>query len=315
MNHARRTAPDAPPAWYRRLFRRTTRQRPPSAAVVIHAPSLKPWELRTLVLLALLILLAVIAAAAAISYSHMHDWAKLNGEQPWRAILSPIPVDGAIAAGGIVIFVDARLRNPRDWVAYLVVIISVAWSVFANVAHDWVSELAAKMIAAWPPIALAATVELLLRLTRRLRERSDRVRQETPAEDDGVEPDAPSTPEIVEPVVVEPEAVPVEPDPVPAVESVPAPVADVTSSEIASLTEEMHEAGWTPEQYATVGKAMRGYLEKVDSNLTGSELWQAVAIRYFGAVGPDTGTGRRVVQEYKADRARASEAAGMSGRE
>jgi hypothetical protein len=39
--------------------------------------------------------------AAAISYSHMLDWAKANGDvnaHEWRAYLFPLSVDGAIVA-------------------------------------------------------------------------------------------------------------------------------------------------------------------------------------------------------------------------
>lgn len=324
MNTARRSAPDAPTVWYRRLIRRTTRQRPPSAAAL--PPRLKRWELITLVSAALLVLLVVIAAAGAVSYSHMHDWAKANGEEPWRAILSPIPVDGAILAGSIVIFVDARLRNRPDLFAYLVVGVSIAWSVVANIAHDWVDHVAAKLIAGWPPVALAATVELTLRLTRRLRERADTTVEPQPEGEpvgDAVrgnevapEPEPlPRSLAVVETAAPEPVTVApaIEPEPEPE----PEPVADATESEVDSLTEDMHEVDWAPGKYRTAGAAMRAYLEKVDPDLSGAELWTRVAVRYFGATGADTGTGRRIVQAFKADRARAAErsATGPGGKE
>lgn len=282
MSLARRSAPDAPP-WYRRN-RRAARQR---STVVAPVP-LGHRELTTLVTLAVLALVAVVVVAAAISYSHMYDWAKINNEPEWRARLSPISVDGAILAASIVAFADSRMRHRPDWLAYAVVVFGILWSVFANVAHDWTHWLAAKLIAGWPPVAMAATVELLLRFSRRLRERSD-----TPAPAPATERRRPEpTARHVAAPVVEP-ATPQETEP---------------DTGAAELTAAMRAAGWAPSDYSNIGDAMRGYLEKVDPETTGADLHRLVAVPFFGAT-KDTGRGRQVVREFKAAQA----AAGTGG--
>jgi len=109
-------------------------------------------ELITIVALVLLALTAVIAVAVAISYSHMFDWALANREPRWRAHLSPISVDGAMLAASLVMYADARMRNRKDWLAYLTMLAGIGWSVLANMNYDVVSTAAAKAIAAWPPL-------------------------------------------------------------------------------------------------------------------------------------------------------------------
>lgn len=289
---ARRSAHDAP-SWYRRFPRRATRQvAPPKSA----APaSLGRRELITLVVLALLALLAVVVVAAAISYSHMYDWAKINKEPEWRARLGPLSADGAILAGSIVAFADSRMRNRPDWLAYVIIAVGIGWSVFANVAHDWQHWLAAKLIAGWPPIAMAATVELLLRFARRLRERSDEE-----AERERRRADKPVPAPRARPVVEKPAA----PEPV-------AEVAEVDGAD--TLTQEMQDAGWAPTDYRTVGDAMLGYLAKVDPTASGADLHRLVAVRFFGADpdSKDTGRGRQIVRQFK----NAQAAAGASGKD
>lgn len=293
MSFARRSAHDAP-SWYRRLSRRAARQAAPPKSV---APvSLGKHELITLVILALLALLAVVVVAAAISYSHMYDWAKLNHEPEWRARLGPISADGAILAGSIVAFADSRMRNRPDWLAYVIIMVGIGWSVFANVAHDWQGWFAAKLIAGWPPVAMAATVELLLRFARRLRERSDEEaeRERRRADKQVLAPRA-------KPVVVKV----AETESVGEVETVPA-------SDVDALTQEMRDAGWAPADYRTVGDAMLGYLAKVDPKATGADLHRLVAVPFFGAdPAKDTGRGRQIVRQFK----NAQAEAGASGKE
>lgn len=292
MSFARRSAHDAP-SWYRRLPRRAARQAaPPKSAAPV---SLGRRELITLVVLALLALLAVVAVAAAISYSHMYDWAKINKEPEWRARLGPLSADGAILAGSIVAFADSRMRHRPDWLAYVIIMVGIGWSVFANVAHDWQHWLAAKLIAGWPPIAMAATVELLLRFARRLRERSD---EEAERERRRADKPVPA-PRTAKPVA-EKSATPEPSDPATEV------------AEVDSLTQEMQDAGWAPRDYRTVGDAMLGYLAKVDPKATGADLHKLVAVPFFNAdPAKDTGRGRQIVRQFK----NAQAEAGTSGKE
>jgi hypothetical protein len=286
MIFARRSAPDAP-RWYHRA------DRPRSAPATV---ALNRNELIALVGLAVVALVAVVVVAAAISYSHMYDWAKINNEPEWRARLSPVSVDGAILAASIVMFADARMRNRPDWLAYTIVAVGIGWSVFANVAHDWTHWVAAKLIAGWPPVAMAATVELLLRFARRLRERSDnamrkqakaeqRPRAEAAPQTIGTPPPVEQSPVVGQPPVDKPE----QPLPVPG----------------DPITEEMRRAGWAPSDYANLGGAMFGYLEKVDSEATGADLHRLVAVPFFGATA-DTGRGRQIVRRFKEAQAAAA---------
>ncbi len=247
------------------------------------AVALSRTELRVIATMVVLALVAVIGVAVAISYSHMFDWALINGEPRWRAHLSPLSVDGAMFAASFVMYADARMRNRKDWLAYLTLIVGVIWSVLANMNHDWTDPLAAKAIAAWPPLSLAVSVELVLRFIRRLRERFE-------------------TPEVTEPVKVPAKTTPkpiTTPAPVITESAAPEPV------ELAGLTEEMRAAGWAPSDYTGLGDAMRGYLEKVDSEASGAVLWDKVG-QHFGKTGSDTGMGRTVARKFKEEAARAA---------
>lgn len=255
-----------------KLFKRQARRTP------VTVP-LSKIELITVVVFTLLALAAVIGVAATISYSHMFDWALINGEPRWRAHLSPLSVDGALLAASLVMYADARMRNRADWLAYLTALAGIVWSVLANMNHDVVSRVAAKAIAAWPPLALAVTIELVLRFTRRLREQA-----ETPAPKEMAKQSA-------KPVNVAPLFTPTI-----------KPIEAVTPQ---TLTAEMRTAGWAPTDYADLGKAMRGYLEKVNPEASGQVLWETVG-PFFGKSGKDSGMGRTVARKFKEDQAATS---------
>lgn len=343
MTPARRSAHDAP-RWYRRIFFSTRRSARQSVVQPFTPTSLSMREQITMIALALLGMLAVVVVVAAISYSHMYDWAKANAEPEWRARLSPISADGAILAASIVMYVDARMRHRADWLAYVIVVSNILWSVFANVVHDWSSPVAAKLIAGWPPVTLAATVELLLRFSRRLRERSDelarieheRIEREradeiarqaelTRIEQGRVEQaradEIARQAELARIEREQAEQAAVEQakqerterlareraERLAAKQETAAPVADPDS-----LTQEMSDAGWAPSDYRTVGDAMLGYLAKVDPAATGADLHRLVAVPFFGAdPDNDTGRGRQIVRQFKTAQA----TAGTTGKE
>ncbi|WP_344314151.1 DUF2637 domain-containing protein [Fodinicola feengrottensis] len=107
--------------------------------------------------------------AGAISFGHMHDWAAVNGEPAWRQPLFPLSVDGLVIAGSVVLLADSLAGRRRDWLAYVLVTAGAAVSVAANVLHGWHHPIAATVIAAWPPLSLIGSYELLMRLLHRLR--------------------------------------------------------------------------------------------------------------------------------------------------
>lgn len=151
MTLARRSAPDAPrpPSLIRRIFSSTG--------------------------MALLGAAIVGGIAAVISYSHMLDWAKANEDvsSEWRAYLFPVSVDGAIMAASAVLYADSRANRKSDWLAYVIIVVGIVWSIVANMAHNTTGWAAEKGIAGWSPIALALVVELVFRFVRRMSEQAD----------------------------------------------------------------------------------------------------------------------------------------------
>jgi len=275
MKFARRSAHDAPGAIRRVLSKvRGFRLRRPTSPATGHV---RRWELRLVIGVALLATLTVVGIAAAISYSHMQDWATKNHEPDWRAALFPISVDGAILAASMIIYADSRTKK-TDPLAYLIALGGMGMTVFANIGHDWVDQKAAWIIAGWPPLAMAALVELLFRFVRRLRERADREVGRT-----------------ARPVVVPAQTTARPKSQAPVTEN-KKPVTD-------------GRPDWMPEN-ATIGDAMTAYLRHVNADVTGADLHRLVAVPYFGAE-KDTGRGRQIVRDFKAAQAAAAESAGQ----
>ena len=165
--------PPKPPRQRRHRLRalRTPLSRPVKAPTP--PATLRKRELIIVTALAAAAVLILTGIAAVISYSHMFDWAQANHEPDWRARLFPLSVDGAILAASMVLYADSRAGRRADKLAYLITLSGFAWSVGANVGHTWVSDYAAKMIAGWPPVAMALSVELLFRFARRWRGQAD----------------------------------------------------------------------------------------------------------------------------------------------
>lgn len=131
--------------------------------------SLSRWEMIVVTTLAIIAVIAVAAIGFVISYSHMHDWALANGEPEWRAKLFPLAVDGSILAASLVLYADSRAGRRASLLAYFITVIGIGWSVGANIGHAWVSWIAAMLIAGWPPVAMALSVELFFKFIRRWR--------------------------------------------------------------------------------------------------------------------------------------------------
>lgn len=220
------------------------------------------------------------AVSAAISYSHMLEWARVNGDSgvnAWRGYLFPLSVDGSIVAASAIIYADARAGRRSDWLAYSLLGVGIAWSVVANVGHDWVSPIAAKLIAGWVPVSLAASVELLLRFIRRRREQAELIARKAEQSHRRATPR------------------PVEAKPATEVaEEVVAPqLLRATGTEGGG-----ERPDWMPEG-ATIAQAMKAYLVNVNPEANGVELDSKVGVPIFGA---KPGYGRRIVREFRAER-------------
>lgn len=169
----------------------------------------KRGELITAVVLATLTLLAVASAAGAQSWGHMYDWARLNHEPHWRAILFPISVDGAIVASTIVLYIDHRLGRPGHKLAQILLGIGVAISVVANVLHETQGWVAAKSISAVGPLALFGIFHLFTQLISSL---SGVLPAKEPKPAKATEQDKPGQQQTTAPAAV--------PQPVPAADSI-----------------------------------------------------------------------------------------------
>jgi ABC-type microcin C transport system permease subunit YejE len=109
--------------------------------------------------------LVVALVAAIVSYAHMHDLAVEHGES-WRAVLIPLAVDGMLVAATLAIVTTRQHHLRAGWVPWLGLTLGILASLAANVAAAR-PELVAQLIAAWPPVALAVSIETLVVVLRR----------------------------------------------------------------------------------------------------------------------------------------------------
>lgn len=102
--------------------------------------------------------------AAIVSYNHMYELATKAGED-WRAALIPLSVDGMLVAATLAIVDRRRARQPAGWVPWTGLGLGLFASLAANIAAAQ-PEFAAQAIAAWPPVALAISIETLVIVLR-----------------------------------------------------------------------------------------------------------------------------------------------------
>src|SRR5690606_1270822 len=131
--------------------RQRQRRQPPPAA----SPAVR--RVTTLAVVAV----AIVAAIA--SYDHMRVLAEAAGEG-WRSWLLPISVDGLIVAASMSMLVRRRAGLPAGALAWVSLLAGIAASLGANVAAAD-PTLVGRLVAAWPPVALLLSHELLLRQT------------------------------------------------------------------------------------------------------------------------------------------------------
>ncbi|GAA1785771.1 hypothetical protein GCM10009682_04760 [Luedemannella flava] len=137
---------------------------------------------------------AVVAGIAAwSSYHHMVSVALSVGERPDVAYVLPLSVDGMLVVASVAMVDDRRNGRRVRWSARLAFVAGVVASVAANVAAAQ-STVGARIVAAWPAIALLLTVELLSRTGRLL----------TRVEPEAAAPPAPAAPPAAAPLVVAP---------------------------------------------------------------------------------------------------------------
>ncbi len=107
-------------------------------------------------------LVAVVAAAA--SYSHMHALALEAGEGTMARVL-PLSVDGLVVAATMALLSARRANRAAGALPWLALFLGLGASLAANVAAAE-PTVVGRLVAAWPPVALALSFEMLLRQTR-----------------------------------------------------------------------------------------------------------------------------------------------------
>jgi hypothetical protein len=131
------------------------------------------------------LLVGVIAALAfLVSFEAISDYAvRVGAFSPGLRWAAPLLVDTFTIAATLVILARSR-DGVRAVYAWSLVVIASTVSVALNVAHA-PPHLAARLVAALPPAALLAALELVMSEARRLRERTERpeeTAEETPGE-------------------------------------------------------------------------------------------------------------------------------------
>ncbi|WP_146231160.1 DUF2637 domain-containing protein, partial [Micromonospora sicca] len=101
---------------------------------------------------------AVTVVAAVGSYDHMRTLALKAGQTPFLATVLPLSVDGMILVSTLALGDGRRSR----WSAWLAFLVGVAASLAANVLVADPHPVA-RVVSAWPAVALLLTVEVLAR--------------------------------------------------------------------------------------------------------------------------------------------------------
>ena len=104
--------------------------------------------------------LAVAAVAAVASYEHMRALASVAGEG-WRAWLLPISVDGLAVAASMTMLVRRRAGQPAGVLCWVALLLGLGASLAANVAAAE-PTVVGRVVAAWPPVGLLLSYELLM---------------------------------------------------------------------------------------------------------------------------------------------------------
>jgi hypothetical protein len=104
--------------------------------------------------------LAVALVAAVASYEHMRALAELAGEG-WRSWLLPLSVDGLAVAASMTTLVRRRAGHRAGVLPWVALLLGLGASLAANVAAAE-PTVVGRLVAAWPPVGLLLSYELLL---------------------------------------------------------------------------------------------------------------------------------------------------------
>ncbi|WP_051393653.1 DUF2637 domain-containing protein [Glycomyces arizonensis] len=102
--------------------------------------------------------IAVAAVAAVISFIHIRELCLIAGQPEVVALIMPLSVDGLLLSASLSLITGTGNR----FTAWLSFIVGVAASIAANVAVAEPNTVA-RLVSAWPALALLLTVEHLIR--------------------------------------------------------------------------------------------------------------------------------------------------------
>jgi len=110
--------------------------------------------------------LGVAAVAAVASYEHAYDLVRAHGETGCIARMVPLTVDGLIYASSMVMLDSARRKTQVPALARWLLVLGIAATLAANVAHGLDHGPVGAAVAAWPAVALVGSYELLMVVSR-----------------------------------------------------------------------------------------------------------------------------------------------------
>jgi hypothetical protein len=112
----------------------------------------------------------VTVIAIAVSYGHLWDLAKDNGEKGAAAAVLPVTVDGLILATSLVIVNAARNRSRPPVLAWFMLLAGIGATLAGNIAHGLAHGWSGSLVAGWPAVVAAGCFHLVIGEIRRGRE-------------------------------------------------------------------------------------------------------------------------------------------------
>jgi Protein of unknown function (DUF2637) len=120
------------------------------------------------------VVLAVAAFAAVVSYSHIYDLGRANGQLGTAGRLLPLSVDGLIVAASLVLLHEARNGRTAPPLARMMLWLGIGATVAANVAYGAAYGPLGAVISAWPAVGFIGAAEMAIGMVRRSRHQDAR---------------------------------------------------------------------------------------------------------------------------------------------
>jgi hypothetical protein len=155
-----------------------------------------PADTEQIISVIVYVLVGVVALFTfVVSYSHIYDLGRANGQHGIAAKGTPLSVDLLIVAASLIMWLQARTGVRPDglarWLPRLMLYSGIVATVLANVAYGWSYGRLGAVLSAWPGYVFAGLAETVMVTARWQREQSREPVKQTliPAG----QPDVPST--------------------------------------------------------------------------------------------------------------------------